>query len=457
MAATDIRPISAALYLHPIATRVPLKFGSEVLTEVQVAHVELEVVGRDGRRARGRGETPLNVQWAWPSSRPYAERFHAMRALCVSLTRGWADTDVWGHPIEVGYAVDRDVLPATAGSVPRLAALVCNAAFDIALHDAFGRLHGIDVYETYGRRWMNHDLAWYFADDPRASLFEGRYPDHFLLPAPAVPRRLPVWHLVGGLDPIDTDDLAGDEPRDGHPVLLRDWIRRDGLRCLKVKLRGTDPAWDFERLVNVGQVALECDVPYLCADFNCTVTDPDVVIDTLDTLRRDHPAIAGRLLYVEQPFPADLEERRLDVHELSARVPLFLDESAHDWQHVRLGHALGWNGVALKTCKTQSGALLAHCWARAHGLRIMVQDLTNPMLAMIPHVRLAAHAGTLMGVECNAAQFYPDGSMAEARVHPGLYARRDGMVDLSTISGAGFGYRDDDVGRQWRDPVAVAT
>ena len=74
-------------------------------------------------------------------------------------------------------------------------------------------------------------------------------------------------------------------------------------------------------------------------------------------------------------------------------------------------------------------------------MTLMVQDLTNPMLAQIPHVLLAAHAGTIMGVETNAMQFYPEASLPEAAVHPGLYRRRDGEVDLSTIGGPGFGYR----------------
>jgi hypothetical protein len=46
-----------------------------------------------------------------------------------------------------------------------------------------------------------------------------------------------------------------------------------------------------------------------------------------------------------------------------------------------------------------------------------------------------------MGVETNAMQFYPEASLAEALVHPGLYTRREGKVDLSTIEGSGFGYR----------------
>src|SRR4029077_17095472 len=114
---------------------------------------------------------------------------------------------------------------------------------------------------------------------------------------------------------------------------------------------------------------------------------------------------------------------------------------ADSWQQIRLGRQLGWTGVALKTCKTQTGALLSLCWAKAHGMDVMVQDLTNPMLAQIPHVLLAAHAGTIMGVETNAMQFYPQASHCEEQIHPGLYRRRDGQIDLSTLRGPGFGYR----------------
>jgi hypothetical protein len=118
-----------------------------------------------------------------------------------------------------------------------------------------------------------------------------------------------------------------------------------------------------------------------------------------------------------------------------------MDESAHDWRLIQLGRSLGWTGVALKTCKTQTGALLSLCWAKAHGMTLMVQDLSNPMIAQVPHVLLGAHAGTIMGVESNGMQFYPEASRAEAVVHPGLYRRQGGALDLSTLTGPGFGYR----------------
>lgn len=52
-------------------------------------------------------------------------------------------------------------------------------------------------------------------------------------------------------------------------------------------------------------------------------------------------------------------------------------------------------------------------------MSLMVQDLTNPMIAQIPHCLLASHVGTIMGVETNAMQFYPEASAPEAAMHPG--------------------------------------
>jgi hypothetical protein len=59
-----------------------------------------------------------------------------------------------------------------------------------------------------------------------------------------------------------------------------------------------------------------------------------------------------------------------------------------------------------------------------------------------------------MGVETNAMQFYPAASAPEEVVHPGLYRRRNGQVDLSTIGGHGFGYRLDEIKRDLPEKAA---
>ncbi len=447
---TDICIRAAELYLLPVELRVPLKFGDQVLERVTCARVKVTVEGAVGV-AEGWGETPLSAAWVWPSALPYGHREARLIDLCRRIAVELPSAGRSGHPLELGAdfiagplgAVHAAADAETGGEpVPHLGALLAFSAFDLATYDAFGNLHGRPVFELLGGDFLSRDLGAFLPPDER---FASRFPGDYLEPRR---ERLPVWHLVGGLDPIEEGGLTGAEPDDGYPVLLRDWIRRDGLRCLKVKLRGTDAEWDFARMVAIGQIAAEEGVDWLSADFNCTVTDPEYVNRILDRLRDEHPATYGRLLYVEQPFPYDLLTNRIDVHSVSARKPLFMDESAHDWTYVREGRALGWNGVALKTCKSLTGALLSLCWAKAHGMGLMVQDLTNPMLAQVPHALLAAHAGTIMGVESNGMQFYPEASRPEEAVHPGLYRRRGGKVDLSTLGASGFGYRIDEIVRE---------
>ncbi|TWU51325.1 hypothetical protein Poly59_29170 [Rubripirellula reticaptiva] len=453
---TDVRVDSVKIYYLPVRMRMPLKFGPESVSSVTCVRVAVTVAGADGNTATGWGETPLSVTWAWPSATmSYADRYEAMTDFCGRLAVAWQSQSSTGHALEIGHSFIDGVMPgmieafnADRGdeAMPHLAALIVASAFDIATHDAYGKLHDVDVYDTYNAEYLSDDLDHYLtAEEGSGVSFVGKHPADFFVDS--VPTSMPVWHLVGGLDPLEDSDRNGSEPDDGYPVTLRQWITRDGLDCLKIKLRGNDSQWDFERVVRVGEMAIELGVTELSTDFNCTAKTTDYVNEILDRLKAEYPEISDRILYVEQPFPYDLEKHQIDTHSVSQRKPLFLDESAHDWRFVALGKRLGWTGVALKTCKTQTGALLSLCWAKAHGMPLMVQDLTNPMLAQIPHVRLAAYAGTIMGVESNGMQFYPEASAPEAKVHPGIYQRRGGRLDLSTIRGAGFGYRLDEIQR----------
>ncbi len=169
---TDIRPVAVELTFLPIKTRVPLKFGPEITTEVTCARVKLTVEDARGRTAEGWGETPLSVQWVWPSQLGYEERHEALRDLCVSMAAAWPRLGLSGHPMEVGHHFLEKVLPELASAfnaqrskrgraepVPFLGALVCASAFDLALHDAFGVLHDVPTYSTYNAQYMNCDLA----------------------------------------------------------------------------------------------------------------------------------------------------------------------------------------------------------------------------------------------------------------------------------------------------------
>lgn len=448
----------ARLFYLPVKTRVPLKFGSETLTEVTCARVQVQIQNEEGRLAAGWGETPLSVQWVWPGGLPYQQRLVRLQRFCEQLGRALVAFGSKGHPLEISQRFQEERLSVLlaeenaghpqAEAMPLLAALVCFSAYDIALHDAYGCLVEKPTFETFTPEYLTLDLASLLDGDSR---FKGKFPADYLLPVRR--EQMPAWHLVGGLDLLEASDSLEVDPNDGHPFLLRDWIVRDGLQCLKIKLRGNDAQWDTERLLRVGKIASEEGVLWLSTDFNCTVKDPSYVTQILDRIRDEAPRIYGMILYVEQPFPYELELFPIEVLSVSARKPLFLDESAHDWKHVRMGRRLGWTGVALKTCKTLTGAILSACWALEEGMTLMVQDLTNPMLAQIPHLSLAAHLPTIMGVETNGMQYYPEASAPEAVVHPGIYQRREGRVDLASIHGPGLGYRVAEISRSLPSPA----
>ena len=295
---------------------------------------------------------------------------------------------------------------------------------------------------------MNRDLAQLSGcrrERHAMSIFAGQYPADFLASNP--PTRLPAWHLVGGLDPLDASELTGDEPDDGYPVLLADWIGRDGLTCLKVKLRGNDAAWDYERLVRVGEIAVAQGVLWLTADFNCTVTDPAYVNEILDRLVLEHPRIYGMILYVEQPFPYDLEQHRIDVHSVSARKPLFMDESAHDWRLVRAGPRAGLD---------RRGAEDLQDADRRAAQPVLGQGARHDADGAGPD---QSHAGADSARAAGRARRHDHGrgDQRHAVLSRGLAGRKsgcipactggaEGAVDLSSIRGPGFGYRLDEIG-----------
>src|SRR5207249_11454 len=119
--------------------------------------------------------------------------------------------------------------------IPKLCTLVVASAFDAALHDAYGKAHGRSCYDTYGKDFLAHDLSHYLG--PR---FQGEYLDRYVSRQPKA--RMPVYHLIGALDPIGSDDTR-DMILDTLPQTLPEWIRREGLTHLKIKLNGDDLDW----------------------------------------------------------------------------------------------------------------------------------------------------------------------------------------------------------------------
>ena len=124
---------------------------------------------------------------------------------------------------------------------------------------------------------------------------------------------------------------------------------------------------------------------------------------------------------------------------ISRLKPVLIDESLSSIEDFRLAMELGWSGIALKSCKCLSSNLLFIPMAELEGIPYAVQDLTNPSLAMIESIGLAARIHTIKGVEANSRQFFPKANEAAARVHPDLFHVRNGVVKTHSITGTGLG------------------
>lgn len=126
---------------------------------------------------------------------------------------------------------------------------VLASPFEAAVHDAYGKVLGQNSYNLLGPEFVQHDLAHYLTP-----AFAGEYLDRYTLRQPKA--KMPLYHLVGVLDPLVDSDIAS-RLSDGLPETLGEWICTDGLTHLKIKLNGDDLAWDVERVAGVERVAAE--------------------------------------------------------------------------------------------------------------------------------------------------------------------------------------------------------
>jgi L-alanine-DL-glutamate epimerase-like enolase superfamily enzyme len=135
------------------------------------------------------------------------------------------------------------------------------------------------------------------------------------------------------------------------------------------------------------------------------------------------------------------------MRPLAKLKPVLVDESLTGLADFNLALELGWSGIALKACKCQSPELVLAARAEDLAIPYSIQDLTNPALALLQSVGLAARLTPIMGVEANSHQYFPHFSAPEAAVHPGVFERRSGALTTSTLTGPGLGFRAREIAR----------
>ncbi len=354
MKSTDIRIDELSCAYEDYRYRTPIKFGGVASDRVTIVNVECAVTTRDGKCARGFGSMPLGNIWSFPSKTlGYDQTLAAMKTLIERIAAITRSCREFGHPIDLTWSLEHEYAKAVAAvpcaePIPVLCTLVCASPFDAALHDAFGKAHGLNCYHTYGPDFMNHDLGHYLGAD-----FRGETLDRYVHKSPQP--RMPLYHLIGALDPLENKDVA--RPiGDGLPETLPQWIEHDGLTHLKIKLNGDDLTWDVNRVLNVDRVAAETQrcrgVAQWCysLDFNEKCSGVAYLLDFLRQVREAAPAGFARIQYIEQPTVRDLKANRQNVmHEASRIRPVVIDESLIDLESLLLArnglHRRGAEGV----------------------------------------------------------------------------------------------------------------
>jgi L-alanine-DL-glutamate epimerase-like enolase superfamily enzyme len=434
----DVRVREVETSFRRWAYRTPLKFGGIPNTHATVLSVRVRVEGVDGRSAWGDGSMPLGNAWSFPSKKVPPDRTNAaMEALGAKIARWMPEFGDAAHPVELGHrweaswfklADDVSKELALAEPMPRLCALVVASPFDAALHDAYGRLHGRHVWECYGSDWLKNDLSHYLD-----AQFAGEHLDQYVLTAPKP--RLPLYHLVGALDAL-TDADVKERLADGLPNTLGEWIQKDELTHLKIKLNGNDAGWDVERVVAIDAVA--GGLTY-SLDFNEQCPNVEYLLDVLNRVRERSPRAFERTAYVEQPTARDLKahpENRM--HAAAKLKPVVIDESLVDYESLRLAREQGYTGVALKSCKGQGMSMILAAAAQKFGMFLCVQDLTCPGLSFLQSAGLAAHIAPVTAIESNSRQYCPAANEEWAAKLPGLFTIKAGHIDTSGLSGVGL-------------------
>ncbi len=444
---SDIRVKNIRVSYEDFPYRTPYEFGGRSVDKVTLLDVHCTVETVAGRVGHGFGSMTMGNEWAFPSKTlSYDTTLNAMKRLAERISRITANYNESGHPIDINFVLEPEYLRAATEITnemhldqpfPKLCTLVTASPFDAAIHDAFGKVHGLSCYQTYGPEFMSMDLSHYLAPE-----FKSRYPSQYLL-------RIPkpwVWcnHSVGASDPIEASDVKK-RLNDGLPQTLADWIVADGLTHLKIKLDGNNLERDITRVLQIDRVTTEVEERrgirdwYYTMDFNEQCPDVDYLMEFIRKVKEKSPGGYNRILYLEQPGSRDLVANPSQLlFEASKLKPVVMDEALTGFRALLRGRKIGYTGVALKACKGQSQSVLINAAAQEFKMYMTAQDLTCPGASLIQSAGIAAHVALIDTLESNGREYVPAANKPWLKKFPGLFDVRDGKLHTSNLGGPGL-------------------
>ncbi|MGH9325113.1 MAG: hypothetical protein ACRD2B_00275 [Terriglobia bacterium] len=446
---TDIRVKELQISYEEFPYRTPYEFGGRSKDHLTLLNVHSTVETVDGHTARGFGSMTVGNLWSFPSKTlSYETTLEAMKRLAQRIGKITTAYREPGHPIDINFTLEPEYLKAAAEvteemhlsqPVPKLCTLVTASPFDAAIHDAFGKVHNLNCYLTYGPEFMSYDLAHYLNGNPQ---FKGEYPSQYLLRAP----KPWLWcnNSVGASDPIIASNVKH-WIHDGLPNTLAGWITADHLTHLKIKLNGNDLPADVSRVLLIDRLTTKTEtrlgVPhwYYSLDFNEQCPNADYLLDFLSRIKQASPGCYDRITYLEQPESRYLIDNPSQLlFKASKLKPVVMDEALTGYDAILRGRKIGYTGVALKACKGQSGSMLLNAAAQKFKMYMTAQDLACPGAALIQSAGIAAHVPEIDTLESNAREYVPAANKPWIHKHPGLFIVRDGKLHTGKLTGLGL-------------------
>ena len=347
----EIRVVDSTAGIANVHARMPFRFGVITMRAAPLFTLAVTVEDRAGRRASGYAADLLAFRWF--DKRPDKSLADNCRDLIrtVAVARGLyrdAGRDRYATPFRLFLDTHPEIeRTALAEGFNRLGAAFGSSMLERAVIDAVGRLSGRSFFELVLDNELGVELG---AISPELA---GREVREFL---PARPlERLHVRHTVGLVDPITAADIA--EPvDDGLPETLEDYLERDGIGYLKIKVAGV-LADDVSRLEAIAAVLSRRARPFrITLDGNEQYKTPADFLGLIERVKGSGKLeqLWRQVLFIEQPLDRAVAlepDVKPALEALSREKPVIIDEADGWLGAFKEAARLGYRGTSHKNCK----------------------------------------------------------------------------------------------------------
>ena len=386
MPATDnglLRILDAKLIFQAHELSPPLVIGKGTIETITEATCQVTIT--NGTIAKqGFGTVLLSHVWCWPEVTD-EDKDLALRGACETVAKTITQQQPSDSLLGLGHRVI-SLSDQLLEHLPPLARRVCCAPLDNAIHDAAGCIAGCSSFDLFTQHGN--------------SPFDATFPGFGA--ASAIDSML---HQPKAS--VDAQMVVGIKT---SPENVRDYCTSHNIRRLKIKIGSGDIESDVNHVIAVCKAMPPVD-GYLdiTLDANGCYESADKLTEFLSMLRHAAPDVAVCVSAIEQPSMSPETAERQLWSQISADTPLLVDETFTDLDDLKHANACGWNGLAIKSCRGQTLALLGAAWGHARGWKNTVMDLTSPNIAAIHTVLLASRISGVTTAEVNAAQFLRSG------------------------------------------------